>query len=242
VTHQIRNSADMLGFGALVARCDDQLAIERAVASKLRRFERAGRRGEGSSLGRLMLSAEKMRDMALVGLESMLEHESMLHGRPEGDAAQALLQRLLPDGAMAIITLRSSPLAERIAALVALSRGELRVQADKANATRSIELVESQSAAFQHFYDCLEVEQRVVWEELRALDDGANQCFVELVAHVSDIARGANQIDLREELLAPLVAQEREMRRCYRYRDAVSDVDPESGRVLGVAPTTHVAA
>ena len=54
VAQQVRNSADMLGFGPLVARCDEQLQIERAVASKLRRWERAVGDGKGRSLARLL--------------------------------------------------------------------------------------------------------------------------------------------------------------------------------------------
>ncbi|MFO0749778.1 MAG: DUF6261 family protein [Myxococcota bacterium] len=238
---QIRASADMLGFGPVVARCDEHLTLERRVWSELVRWAAAATHSDGATIARLLQATDQERERGLDALVCALELQSMQADRAEGEAARQILARALPDGADGITRLSCRDETLQLVALVSRLRGELREPARAAHLGAWLALIDEANASFAHQYEDLPLARRVAWDALRAADANAHERFLELLSYLLDVARGDDQADLRDELLAPVRTQQREIRELVRRFHAVPDVDPERGTPLR-EPRPQVAA
>jgi len=229
VATQVKRLAEELQMGPLAARCDEIITVERGLYNEVMGWSMVAANVEGSAMSQALVAADQRRDGLLSAFEAHLEGLIALPNALESRPAEIILKRLMPSGSSAILTLSWPDVSALVDAMVHDLKMELHADVVAANLESWASALESENATFNAHFSTTAGDRQVAWTSLRTADNAAHERFLELVAFILDLTRGPGQGELRERLLAPVVAQQRELKELLRGGRPVPQIDPDDG-------------
>ena len=234
--HAVAAELDRLGAAELAALARDGEAAEEALVALTLRFKGGQATADPTVWPREVVTQDALVDRKVSGLHDLFRTlGGLLSATPEAEAWQALLLAAFPAGAAYYTNVPYIEEAARIRALLAELRAErwapLTGSSVVAAAIGELEAAFTPyAAAIARFVD----QDRVAWDEIKALDLANHRRLAHFVARVH--ATYAADEATRASLLAPIARQDQEVYALQRARRRVSDVDPQSGLPLDPEP------
>ena len=208
-----------------------QQGVEQAQAATA--VEAGWRRSRSTSTGKRVRASELdvQLDRTLGGMTMLLSGVAHTFGDDgPGLKATALLQRLFPEGAVAITSMNyENELAACEVILKDLNDGR-RADAEALGLAPHIQRLEQLLPAFR---DALKQEttREVSFDEVREARARAQEAMLHVVSKILGDYGGSEpaSVETRQALLAPVMNQNRRIAEALSNRRPVGDVDPETG-------------
>lgn len=211
----------------LIARID--AAVSLAGATFQLEAEWATQRKVATSARGRASKIDPAVDRLVTALSETLQNpiRSLPEGHELRKLAQGFVDRYFPNGAVAITTL---PYDEELVRVEWLHTHLTATGAEAATLGLTPYLAELASVLPQYRAE-LEIlrPKGIRYDDLQAERKRSNEALLRVVARVADEWGDDDQAEIRESLLAPILAQNDRIGDAYRSRVAPKDVDPQTG-------------